>query len=153
MAHVNINRVVMTGNLTADAELPSVPSRSRVVTFRIACNGLKDKVDFFRVNFWGPYATKLAESLTKGRAVAIEGRLESKEWEAEDGSKRYATVIVAEKIEFLGSRCEETAAPSTTARRGRTSGTRTGGRAAAKGSAGARGRAKGATRGRASSKA
>jgi single-strand DNA-binding protein len=143
MAHVNINRVVMTANLTADAELRSFPSGARLVTFRIANNGLRGEANFFDVEFWGERAEKVVEYLTKGRAIAIDGRLQSKEWEAGDGTKRYGTCIVADSVEFLSGPREE-ASTSKTAQRGGRSGTRSTGRTAGKGGSTAKGR-KGST--------
>ena len=112
MAATNINRVVMTGNLTRDPELRSLPSGTAVCSLRIACNTRRkgangeweDKPNYFDVTVWGAQGENCARFLSKGRPVAIDGRLEWREWEAQDGSKRQSTEIVADSVQFLGSR-------------------------------------------------
>ena len=118
MASTNINRVVMTGNLTADPELRSLPSGMSVCSLRIACNTRRknastgeweDKPNYFNVTVWGAQGENAARFLHKGRPVAIDGRLEWREWEAQDGTKRQATDIIADSVQFLGSREEASA--------------------------------------------
>jgi single-strand DNA-binding protein len=113
VAATNINRVVMTGNLTADPELRSLPSGMSVCSMRIACNTRRknastgdweDKPNYFNVTVWGAQGENVARYLAKGRPVAIDGRLEWREGEAQDGSKRQATDIIADSVQFLGSR-------------------------------------------------
>ncbi len=113
MAASNINRVVMTGNLTADPELRSLPSGTSVCSLRVACNTRRkngstgeweDKPNYFNVTVWGAQGENAARYLSKGRPVAIDGRLEWREWEAQDGTKRQAIDIIAESVQFLGSR-------------------------------------------------
>jgi single-strand DNA-binding protein len=113
MAATNINRIVMTGNLTADPELRSLPSGMSVCSLRIACNTRRkngstgeweDKPNYFNVTVWGAQGENAARYLSKGRPVAIDGRLEWREWEAQDGTKRQATDIIADSVQFLGSR-------------------------------------------------
>ena len=113
MAATNINRVVMTGNLTADPELRSLPSGMSVCNLRIACNTRRknqstgeweDKPNYFNVTVWGAQGENCARFLAKGRPVAIDGRLEWREWEAQDGTKRQAIDIIADSVQFLGSR-------------------------------------------------
>jgi single-strand DNA-binding protein len=115
MAATNINRVVLTGNLTKDPELRSLPSGTSVCELRIACNTRRknnatgewdDKPNFFNVKVWGAQGENVARFLTKGRPVAIDGRLEWREWEAQDGAKRQAIDIIADSVQFLGSREE-----------------------------------------------
>ncbi|HEX4836950.1 MAG TPA: single-stranded DNA-binding protein [Solirubrobacteraceae bacterium] len=111
MSTVNINRVVMTGNLTADPELRETPGGTSVCSMRIACNTRRkdsstgewvDKPNFFNVTVWGGQGENAARYLAKGRPVAIDGRLEWREWEAQDGSKRQAVDIIADSVQFLG---------------------------------------------------
>jgi len=113
MSSVNINRVVMTGNLTADPELRSLPSGMSVCSLRIACNTRRkdqasgewvDKPNYFNVTVWGAQGENAARFLSKGRPVALDGRLEWREWQAQDGTKRQATDIIADSVQFLGSR-------------------------------------------------
>jgi single-strand DNA-binding protein len=115
MAATNINRVVLTGNLTKDPELRSLPSGTSVCELRIACNTRRknnasgeweDKPNFFNVKVWGAQGENVARFLTKGRPVAVDGRLEWREWEAQDGAKRQAIDIIADSVQFLGSRDE-----------------------------------------------
>jgi single-strand DNA-binding protein len=113
VAATNINRVVLTGNLTADPELRSLPSGMSVCSLRIACNTRRkdqasgewvDKPNYFNVTVWGAQGENAARFLSKGRPVAIDGRLEWREWEAQDGTKRQAVDIIADSVQFLGSR-------------------------------------------------
>jgi single-strand DNA-binding protein len=107
----NINRVVLVGNLTKDPEIRPT-SGSSLCKLRIAVNTRRkdetgqwvDKPNYFDVTVWGNQAESCAQYLSKGRPVAIDGRLE---WQATDGSgKRQAVEIVAENVQFLGSRGE-----------------------------------------------
>jgi single-strand DNA-binding protein len=113
VAGTNINRVVLTGNLTKDPELRSLPSGTSVCELRIACNSRRkdqssgewtDKPNFFNVKVWGAQGENAARYLAKGRPVAIDGRLDWREWEAQDGTKRQAIDIIADSVQFLGSR-------------------------------------------------
>lgn len=112
MAATNINRVVLTGNLTADPELRSLPSGMAVCKLRVACNTRRkgqsgeweDKPNYFDVTVWGAQGENCARYLTKGRPVAIDGRLEWREWETQDGQKRQAVDIIADSVQFLGGR-------------------------------------------------
>jgi single-strand DNA-binding protein len=110
----NINRVIVVGNLTRDPELRHTPSGTAVCSLRIAVNTTRkdesgqwiDKPNYFDVTVWGQQGENCAQYLSKGRPVAIDGRLEWREWEAQDGSKRQAVDIVADNVQFLGGRQE-----------------------------------------------
>lgn len=113
MAATNINRVVMTGNLTRDPELRNLPSGMSVCSLRVASNTRRkdpngewgDKANYFSVTVWGAQGENCSQYLSKGRPVAIDGRLEWREWEAKDGSgKRQSIDIIADSVQFLGSR-------------------------------------------------
>src|SRR4051794_1105653 len=112
MAATNINRVVLTGNLTRDPELRSTPSGTSVCSLRIACNTRRkdasgewvDKPNYFDVTVWGAQGENCATYLSKGRPVAVDGRLEWREWEDQQGNKRQAVDIIADSVQFLGSR-------------------------------------------------
>ena len=115
MAASNINRVIITGNLTADPELRSLPSGTSVCKLRVACNTRRkdnatgewvDKPNFFDVTVWGAQGENCARYLSKGRPVAIDGRLEWREWESQEGHKRQAVDIIADAVQFLGGRDE-----------------------------------------------
>jgi single-strand DNA-binding protein len=108
----SINRVVLVGNLTRDPELKSTPSGTPVCSLRIAVNSRRkdetgqwaDKPNYFSVSVFGNQAESCSQYLSKGRPVAIDGRLDWREWQAQDGAKREAVEIVAESVQFLGSR-------------------------------------------------
>jgi single-strand DNA-binding protein len=112
MAGTNINRVVMTGNLTRDPELRSTTSGLSVCKLRIAVNTRRknnqtgdweEKPNFFDVTVFGGQGENCSRYLAKGRPVAIDGRLEWREWE-QDGIKRQAVDIIADSVQFLGGR-------------------------------------------------
>jgi single-strand DNA-binding protein len=108
----NINRVVLVGNLTRDPELRHTPSGTAVCKLRIAVNTRqkdqasgewRDKPNYFDVTVWGNQGESCAQYLSKGRPVAVDGRLDWREWE-QDGQKRQAVEIIADTVQFLGSR-------------------------------------------------
>ena len=108
----NINRVVLVGNLTRDPEVRQTPSGTPVCSLRIAVNSRRrdesgqwtDKPNYFSVSVFGNQAESCGQYLSKGRPVAIDGRLDWREWQTQDGQKREAVEIVAESVQFLGSR-------------------------------------------------
>ena len=114
MAATNINVVCITGNLTRDPELRSTPGGTAVCKLRVAVNSRRkdgqsgewiDKPNYFDVTVWGAQGENCANYLSKGRPVAVDGRLDWREWEAQDGSgKRQAIEIIANSVQFLGSR-------------------------------------------------
>ena len=114
MAATNINVVVITGNLTKDPELRTTPGGTSVCKLRVAVNSRRkdsstgdwvDKPNYFDVTVWGAQGENCANYLYKGRPVAVNGRLEWREWEAQDGSgKRQAVEIIADSVQFLGAR-------------------------------------------------
>ena len=112
MAATNINRVVLTGNLTRDPELRSTPGGTSVCSLRIATNTRRkdqsgnwvDKPNYFDVTVWGAQGENCTQYLQKGRPVAVDGRLEWREWEDKDGKKRQSVDIIANSVQFLGSR-------------------------------------------------
>ena len=105
-----LNSVVLIGNLTRDPELRYTPSGVPVCTLRLAVNRNftnqqgEVETDYFNVIVWRNQAEKCAEYLSKGRQVAVTGRLQSRSWEGADGQKRTAIEIVADRIVFLGRR-------------------------------------------------
>ncbi len=116
MAGSNINRVIITGNLTRDPETRALPSGSSVTTLRVACNGRRrnpqtqdweDVPNYFDVTVWGAQGENCQRFLSRGRPVAVDGRLQWREWTDKDsGQKRQAVDIVAESVQFLGGREE-----------------------------------------------
>jgi single-strand DNA-binding protein len=113
VAATNINRVVLTGNLTRDPELRSTGSGMSVCSLRVACNTRRkdqttgdwvDKPNYFDVTVWGAQGENCARFLSKGRPVAVDGRLEWREWQDKDGNTRQSIDIIADAVQFLGSR-------------------------------------------------
>ena len=113
MAATNINRVILTGNLTRDPELRSTPGGTSVCSLRIAVNSRRkdgqsgqwvDKPNYFDVTVWGAQGENCAQYLSRGRPVAVDGRLEWREWDDQNGNKRQAVDIIADSVQFLGSR-------------------------------------------------
>ncbi len=110
----SINRVVLVGNLTRDPELRHTPSGTAVCSLSLAVNTRRkdesgqwtDKPNYFDITVWGQQGENCAQYLAKGRPVAIDGRLEWREWEAQDGAKRQAVEVVADSVQFLGGRME-----------------------------------------------
>ena len=108
----NINRVVLVGNLTRDPEIRHTPGGTSVCSLRLAVNTRRrdesgqwtDKPNYFDITVWGGQAESCAQFLSKGRPVGIDGRLEWREWDAQDGSKRQAVEVIAENVQFLGGR-------------------------------------------------
>jgi single-strand DNA-binding protein len=105
----NLNMVVLAGNLTRDPELKFLPSGSAVCNFSMAMNRKwkaqngewKDEVTFVGVVVWGKAGEACGEYLKKGSPVLVEGRLQSRSWETQDGQKRSILEVVATRAQFL----------------------------------------------------
>jgi single-strand DNA-binding protein len=112
MSYSNINRVVLVGRLTSDPELRSLPSGTSVCGLRVACNVTRkssegdytEKPNFFNVSVFGPTGESVHRYMSRGRRVAIDGRLDWREWETSEGTKRQTVEIVAESVQFLDGR-------------------------------------------------
>jgi single-strand DNA-binding protein len=106
----SLNKVFLIGNLTRDPELRYTPAGTAVVNLRLAVNRrYKDKngepkedVCFLTVAAWDKQAEVCNQYLSKGRSIFVEGRLQSRSWETNDGQKRNVLDIRAERIQFLG---------------------------------------------------
>lgn len=110
-----MNKVIMIGNLAADPETRTTQSGVTQCTLRIAVQRRfadkqtgKRESDFFNVICWRNTAEFAAKYLTKGRKIAVEGSLQTRSYDAQDGSKRYVTEIIADNVEFCDSRQEGT---------------------------------------------
>lgn len=102
-----INRVVLVGRLTRDPELRTTTTGKSVTDFSIAVqkrvkpqDGSPD-ADFFRVTAWGATAEYVANYLHKGRLVAVDGRLQSRKYQANDGTNRETVEVVADNVQGL----------------------------------------------------
>lgn len=106
----NLNKVFLIGNLTRDPELRYTPGGTAVANLGIAVNRrfkdssgeLKEEVCFLTVTVWDKQAEACCQHLQKGRAVFVEGVLQSRFWETSDGQKRSAIDVRAERVQFLG---------------------------------------------------
>lgn len=121
----SLNRVFLIGNLTRDPELRYLPSGQAVASFTVAVNRTyasqtgerKEDTSFIRVVVWARRAEVCNEYLRKGSPVFVEGRLQSRSWEAQDGTKRSSIEVVANNVQFLnrggkGPATEEVQLPS-----------------------------------------
>jgi single-strand DNA-binding protein len=116
MSYSNINRVILVGRLTSDPELRALPSGSTVCSLRLACNGVRkssegdytEKPNFFNVSVFGATGESVHRYMSRGRRIAIDGRLNWSEWETTEGSKRQTVEIVAETVQFLEGRRDRT---------------------------------------------
>ncbi|MBI3316793.1 MAG: single-stranded DNA-binding protein [Candidatus Omnitrophica bacterium] len=105
----SFNKVLLMGNLTRDPELRYIPSGQAVTSFTLAVNRAyasqsgekKEEVSFIRVVVWGRLGEVCNEYLKKGSPAFVEGRLQTRSWEAQDGSKRSTTEVVAQSVQFL----------------------------------------------------
>lgn len=105
---MNLNKVFIIGNLTRDPELRNLPSGTAVASFGVATNRVwknqqgekQEDVQFHNIVVFGRQAELANQYLAKGRMVFIEGRIQTRNWNAEDGTKRNRTEIVAERIQF-----------------------------------------------------
>ncbi|MCA9406560.1 MAG: single-stranded DNA-binding protein [Candidatus Omnitrophica bacterium] len=107
----NLNKVFLIGNLTRDPELRYTPGGTAVANLGLAVNRrfkdssgeLKEEVCFLTVTVWDKQAEACCQYLEKGRPVFVEGVLQSRFWETNDGQKRSAIDVRAERVQFLGS--------------------------------------------------
>lgn len=107
-----VNKVIIVGNLGRDAEVRYTPGGAAVATLSLATTDIwndkagqrQEKTEWHRVVLWGKQAETLAEYLTKGRQIYVEGRLQTRQWDDKDGNKRYTTEIRSDRVVLLGGR-------------------------------------------------
>ena len=117
----SLNKVLLIGNLTRQPELRYTPSGTAVADLRLAVNRnyttqtgeKREETCFLTVVVWGKQAESCREYLDKGSPVFVEGRIQTRDWEAKDGQKRTATEVVAERVQFMGGRGRGGGAPAT----------------------------------------
>jgi single-strand DNA-binding protein len=121
---MNLNKVMIIGNLTRDPEVKSTPAGASVTSFSVAtnfvwtdANGQKqEKAEYHNVVAWRKLADIIGQYLRKGSKVYIEGRLQTRDWTGQDGVKKYKTEIIAENMIMLdrpGQSSRPASAPST----------------------------------------
>jgi len=116
----SLNKVLLIGNLTRDPEMRYLPSGQAVTTFSIALNRTyqtqqgekKEEVTFIRIVTWAKRAELCNQYLKKGSSVCVEGRLQTRSWEAQDGSKRNTVEVVAINVQFLSRAQKSDSEPS-----------------------------------------
>jgi len=112
MSSNNINHIVLTGQLTRDPDLRALPSGNSVCSLRIAVNARRrnrdgewgEKSNYFDVIVFGTSGENVAKYMHKGRPIAVDGRLDWRSWETPDGRHAQAVSIIANTVQFLGSR-------------------------------------------------
>jgi single-strand DNA-binding protein len=103
-----LNKAFLIGNLTRDPEIKALPSGIQVASFSLATNRVwKDKngakqesVDYHNVVVFGRQAEIVGQYLRKGASVYVEGRMQTRSWDAQDGTKKYRTEVIADRIQF-----------------------------------------------------
>lgn len=109
----SVNKVILVGNLGADPEVRYLPSGDAVANIRLATTDrykdkssgeMKEMTEWHRVSFFGRLAEIVSEYLKKGSSVYIEGRIRTRKYQAQDGTDRYSTEIVADQMQMLGGR-------------------------------------------------
>lgn len=117
-----VNKVIIVGRLGADPEVKTISAGSTVTRLNVATSeawtgkdGQKqERTEWHRVTVWGKLAEICGKHLSKGRQVYVEGRLQTRSWEDAQGQKKYATEIVANTVQFLGSNGQEKSSTSST---------------------------------------
>ncbi len=108
---MSVNKVILLGRLGQDPELKHTPSGTAVCNFSLATSEYwadktgqrQERTEWHRVVVWGKLAELCNQYLGKGRQAFVEGRLQTRSWDAQDGSKRYTTEIVATTVQFIGA--------------------------------------------------
>ena len=104
---LNLNKAMLIGNLTKDPELRYTPAGQSVMSFTVATNRrwkdkvsgeMKENAEFHDIVAWGKLAENISQILGKGQKVYVEGRLQTRSWEGNDGAKRTKTEIIAENV-------------------------------------------------------
>lgn len=116
-----INTVVLMGRLVSDPELKNTNTGKEVTSFRIAVDrgyvkqGEERKADFFDIVAWGKTAAFICQYFKKGNLIAVDGRLESRTYQAKDGSNRYVVEVIANNVSFTGERRSDSTSSSVNA--------------------------------------
>jgi single-strand DNA-binding protein len=110
-----MNMVMLIGNLASDVEVRELGEERKVATFLLAIDrpGAGDKADFVRIATWNQQAEVCRRFLSRGKRVAIDGRLRSRFWQDSDGKRRSAVEVVAKSVQFLSPRDDESTTTDT----------------------------------------
>lgn len=117
---MNLNKAMIIGNVTRDPEVKTTPNGATVASFSIATNfvwkdqaGAKqERVEYHNIVAWRKLAEIIGQYVHKGSKLYIEGRLQTRDWEGQDGKKNYRTEIIADNMIMLDSKGGESRAPS-----------------------------------------
>lgn len=116
---MSVNKVIIVGRLGADPEVKAIGSGSTVARLNVATSetwvkdgNKQEKTEWHRITVWGKLAEICGKHLSKGRQVYVEGKLQTRSWEDQQGQKRYSTEIVASTVQFLGAASGERSASS-----------------------------------------
>jgi len=109
----SLNKVMLIGNAGRDAELRYIASGTPQCQFSLAVNNRRknqqsgeweDQTEWFNIVIWGDTAERVSQYITKGKPVFIEGRLQTRSWDDDQGQKHYRTEVIAQTVQLLGSR-------------------------------------------------
>lgn len=114
-----VNKVLLLGNVGKDPEIKTTPSGQQVASFSLATSrrwkdrdgNKQEKTEWHNVVVWGKQAEVVAQYVTKGKTLFVEGRIETRSWE-KDGAKQYRTEIICENFQMVGGRAEGAAKPA-----------------------------------------
>lgn len=106
----SVNKIIIIGNLGSDAEVNFLPSGDTALNFRVATSeryrdkegNVKEDTEWHRVVVYGKLADAIAQYLTKGRSVYVEGRLRTRKWQDKEGRDQYTTEVLAREVKLLG---------------------------------------------------
>ena len=108
-----MNKVILVGRLAQDPEVRYTQSGKAVASFNLAVNryGQKDSADFIPIVAWEKLAEVIGNNLKKGAQVLVEGRMQVRSYETQEGQKRRATEVIVQNVEFLGSKKSNESTP------------------------------------------
>lgn len=102
-----MNQVILIGRLTKDPELRETSNGKPVASFTLAVDKFGEGADFINCVVWNKQAENLAKYQKKGGQIGVSGRLQTRDYDDEKGNKRYVTEVIADSIEYLGAKKEE----------------------------------------------